>query len=134
MDYEQLNTKQLQDECRSRGLPTGRVKAELVKRLVEDDVTGEPPVPATEDVPVTAAVPEVTSVPKELSAAPPVYRRTFPAGREGPGEQEHLDYRLRTYEAALAAGLDPRGGPLGAHRVGTVDGREVYEIRIRRGA
>ncbi len=41
MDYEQMTTPQLQQECKRRGLPSGRVKAELVARLTEADATGD---------------------------------------------------------------------------------------------
>ncbi|MEU1309502.1 hypothetical protein ABZ419_11490 [Streptomyces cinnamoneus] len=52
----------------------------------------------------------------------------FPAGPEGPDEEEHLAYRQAVIQAALAAGHTPRGD---AYRVGTIDGHEVYEVRLR---
>jgi hypothetical protein len=41
MDYEAMSTPDLQRECRRRGLPSGRVKAELMQRLTEADAQSD---------------------------------------------------------------------------------------------
>lgn len=142
MDYEQLSTPELQQECKNRGLPSGRSKAELVQRLTDDDAAGgetAPSDPETETAPepgdeqpdaagqqpgpeAQAVTPDPDSAP-----APTVIRCTFPAGREGPGEEEHLAYRQTTIQTAVDQGLTPRGD---AYRVGTVDRHEVYEVAV----
>lgn len=157
MDYDAMSTPELQQECKRRGLPSGRVKAELVARLnehdatepdMEDDFADMPAVEATPDVDLLADVvvrelvtvevpptPESSGGPDPLPGpaptepAPTSYRCQFLARPDGPSEAEHLDYRRRTREAAVAEGLSPRGD---ARRTGTVDGHEVYEISIRR--
>jgi hypothetical protein len=81
-----------------------------------------PPAPTASDGPE----PLLNPAPAEV--APTSFRWSFPARPDGPSDAEHLDYRRRTREAAAAEGLSPRGD---AHRIGTVDGHEVYEISIR---
>lgn len=157
MDYDAMSTPELQQECKRRGLPSGRVKAELVARLnehdavepgMEDDFADTPAVEATPDVDLLTDVvvhdivtveppltPKSSGGPDPLPGlaptgpAPTSYRCQFLARPDGPSEAEHLDYRRRTREAAESEGLSPRGD---ARRTGTVDGHEVYEISIRR--
>lgn len=157
MDYESMSTPELQLECKRRGLPSGRAKADLVARLTEhdlaevgadDDFADAPAVEASPDVdllrdivvretltvdapepPAMPAGPEPLPGPSSAEPAPTTFRSSFSARTDGPSEAEHLDYRRRTREAAIAGGLSPRGD---AHRIGTVDGHEVYEISIRR--
>lgn len=157
MDYESASTPELQQECKRRGLPSGRAKAELVARLTEhdqagagadDDFADTPAVEASPDVdllrdvvvrevltvdaaepPVMPAGPEPLPDLAPEQRAPTAFRSSFLARPDGPSDAEHLDYRRRTREAAIAEGLRPRGD---AHRVGTTDGHEVYEISIRR--
>lgn len=156
MDYDAMSTPELQQECKRRGLPSGRVKAELVARLnehdaaeagMEDDFADMPAVEATPDVDLLADVvvhdivavevppaPESSGGPAPLpdpaptGPAPTSYRCKFLARPDGPSEAEHLDYRRRTREAAESEGFSPRGD---ARRTGTVDGYEMYEISIR---
>lgn len=142
MDYEQLTTRQLQDECKQRGLPSGRVKAELIERLTEYDAIHADAVDdfaAFEEDPPPSVEPETSSAPEQprpmgepLVAEPPsvpgVHQCRFPAKSEGPSEQEHADYRAQTAAAAAGLGLAVRGD---AYRTGTVDGFEVYEVRVR---
>lgn len=153
-----MPTPELQQECKRRGLPSGRAKADLVARLVENDAAGEqgadddfadsptvaePDVDLLRDVVIHDVIPAVAP-PPEVAVSPQVepvlesapekvpptfFRRSFPARQEGPSEQEHLDYRRLTREGALDAGLSPRGD---GRRIGTVDGFEVYEVSIRR--
>lgn len=157
MDYESMSTPELQQECKHRGLPSGRAKADLVARLTEYDQAEASPVDDFADTPVVEAVPDVDLLqdvvvrevltvdtppvsapakgpdplpdPAPEGPAPTTFRSSFLARPDGPSEAEHLDYRRRTRDAALAEGLSPRGD---ARRVGTVDGYEVYEISIRR--
>ena len=139
MDYEQLTQKQLQDECRRRGLPTGRMKAEMVQRLADYDVAQADD--GTDDFDEPIALPpaeaQTANAPDgpdpEMPApvgpsTPGVHQCRFPAKSEGPTEPEHADYRRRTLDDAVALGLNPRGD---AYRTGTVDGFEVYEVRVR---
>lgn len=129
-----MSTRDLQEECRRRGLPSGRVKAELVARLVEAD--GAEVVSADDDfddnahpADSTDAVDE-TADPEPVSpqpAAPGVFRLDFQAEAGGPDEEAHLAYRQATIQAAIEAGHLPRGD---AYRTGTVDGREVYEVAV----
>lgn len=152
MDYSDMSTPQLQAECKRRGLPSGRVKTELVDRLTEDDAAGESDrdfadVEMTVEPEPERVVHEVWPQPERTTpepAAPPspapvipdpapglppgVFRRTFPAGHEGPNDDQHTRFRAETRQAAADAGLVPRGD---AHRVGTVDGCEVYEVSVR---
>jgi len=155
VDYSELTTPQLQAECKRRGLPSGRVKAELVERLAAADA--EEPRPdddfadaamTVEDEPETVVnemfpQPEQTapqpiapqrtvSVPDPAPGVPPsVFQHTFPAIPEGPNDDQHAAFRAQTRQAAAEAGLTVRGD---ARRVGTVDGREVYEVSVRREA
>jgi hypothetical protein len=150
VDYEAMSTPELQQECKRRGLPSGRAKADLVARLTGDDVApqvvaAEPDVDLLADVAVqdeaqsapgrTGSVPGegpivVADGPADAAIAPAtVFRLTFPASAEGPSEDEHLRYRSETTAAAVAAGHVARGD---ARRVGTTGGREVYEVSVRR--
>lgn len=130
-----MSTRDLQEECRRRGLPSGRVKAELVARLVEADgaevVSAEDdfaddvlPADSVDDAD-EAAVPEPVQPVSAQPAAPGVFRLDFQAEAGGPDEESHLAYRQATIQAAIEAGHVPRGD---AYRTGTVDGREVYEV------
>lgn len=129
MDYEQMSTRELQEECRRRGLPSGRAKTELVERLTEHD-TEAADAPAMPQAPApNAPLPSVSPGDRAHSVpAPVVQRLQFPAGPEGPDEEEHLAYRQAVIQAALKAGRIPRGD---AYRVGTAGGYEVYEVRLR---
>lgn len=149
MGYESMGLRELQAACKSRGLPSGRSKAELVQRLTEHDidppeepelrVETEPETVAREVVqqpPVTTPAPTaappmpvVVAEPPEGLMAPTVYQQTFPATPDGPSEDQHAAHRRDTRQAALDAGHAPRGD---ARRVSTVDGQWVYEISIRR--
>lgn len=151
MDYSEMTTPQLQAECKRRGLPSGRVKAELVERLtaadteeagpdgdfgdIEMTVEAEPETIVHEVVPQTPvpeAAPEPSrpvSMPRRAPGLPPtVFQHTFPATTEGPTDAEHAEFRAATIQAAVDAGRSPRGD---ARRVGTVNGREVYEVSVR---
>lgn len=135
-EYETWPVRQLQEACRERGLPTSRAKADMVQRLRDNDVT-EPPqveVIAESDVPPPPVPPVVEpEAPAPAVAGAPVFRHTLPHVHGGLlDDASHLDYRRRTYEAAIAQGLQPRGGELAAHRVGTTTDGEVYEIDLRR--
>ncbi|MEU8902190.1 SAP domain-containing protein [Streptomyces mirabilis] len=136
MDYEQMSTRELQEECRRRGLPSGRVKAELVQRLTDadaanagsaDDDFADSTTDST-DVADKTADPEPAqpaSAPPVEPSPPGVFRLDFEAEAGGPDEESHLAYRQATLQAAVEAGYVPRGD---AYRTGTVDGREVYEV------
>jgi hypothetical protein len=143
MDYESMTARQLQEECRRRGLPTARAKADMVQRLTDADATAAdgseddfadgsvPEAPTTAPVNDTAEPEPVTPPPtaKPPAATPPgVVQLTFPAGPEGPDGTEHLANRQAVLQAARDAGWEPRGD---AYRTGTVDGRHVYEVRVR---
>lgn len=144
MDYQSMSARELQDELARRELPSGRAaKAALVQRLVEDDAAkdGATPPPASE---VKAApepegetlavladgehVLQPAGVPHIAVPTPATVRCTFPAGPEGPGEEEHLAYRQTTIQTAIEQGLSPIGD---AYRTGTVDGLEVYEVAVQ---
>lgn len=155
MDYSELTTPQLQAECKRRGLPSGRVKAQLVERLEAADamadgeaaagggmsVEAEPervvneafPQPdRPEPEPEAVAPQRVVDIPDPVPGLPPtVFRCTFPAAPEGPSEEQHAARRAQTRQAAAEAGLTTRGD---ARRVGTADGCDVYEVSVRREA
>lgn len=140
MDYGAWTIRQLQQECKARGLPSGRAKAELVQRLADVDAAGEQVLPqatqtAAPEAPAEAIPSPDTfplSAPADPSAgllvAPNRWRCEFPAGAEPPGEEDHLAYRQHTIQAAIDAGHTPRGD---AFRTGTADGRDVYEVHVR---
>lgn len=140
MGYESMSVQELRAESQRRGLGTARAKSDLIDRLtthdavpVPVDVTQDfdtqpiaPPEDPAEEPPIEAEPP----APRVVAAAEPsrFYRMTFPAEAEGPDDEQHLAYRQTTRQAAVDAGLTPRGD---AHRIGTVDGHEVYEISLR---
>lgn len=152
MDYESMTTPQLQAECKRRGLSSGRVKAELIGRLTASDaedagadgdftdpemtVEAEPETVVHEVVPQAdapeAVAPEPSRPVRATRTTPDlpstVFRHDFPATAEGPTEPQHAEFRAATRQAAIDAGRVPRGD---ARRVGTVNGREVYEVSIR---
>lgn len=147
MDYEQMTTPQLQAECKRRGLPSGRVKTELVGRLTEADTVDEdfgdsatvvlnggeqvprPDVAIDVQPDLLPPSPEVF-VPREPEpAAPSVFRTTWQPGPGGLDEATHAAFRQQTRDAAAAAGHSPRGD---AYRAGTTVDGEVYEINVRR--
>lgn len=152
MDYESMTTPQLQAECKRRGLPSGRVKDQLIERLAaadadeasadgdftEAEMTVEPePETVVREVVTQKAAPEVTPpeprplpvVAKPASSLPAtVFQQSFPVSPEGPSDMQHAEYRAATRQAAIDAGRVPRGD---AHRIGTVNGREVYEVSVR---
>ncbi|MEV0220890.1 SAP domain-containing protein [Streptomyces sp. NPDC050704] len=158
MDYEQMTTPQLQAECKRRGLPSGRVKAELVERLTAADTEDEavpvaesPDVADSSDTPTVILsdgeqvpqpdvtvdaqpdllppAPEPFETHEPEPAAPASFRRTWLLGPGGLDEATHTQLRQQTREAAVAAGHTPRGD---AYRVGTTADGEVYEINVRR--
>lgn len=138
MDYESMSARQLQEECRRRGLPTARAKADMVQRLTEAgaaqpyDDGGVLPTGVVTVVNETGTSEPVIPAPDPESPAPAppmTVRCTFPAGPEGPGEEEHFAYRQTTIQTAIEQGLTPRGD---AYRTGTIDGYEVYEVRVRK--
>lgn len=119
MDYSEWTVRQLQDECRARGLPTARAKADMAARLTQHDAQagGDEPAAApepAEDAPQAAVV--------------RAFRMDFPAEPDGPDEETHLAYRQTTVQAAIDAGHIVRDG---GRRVGRVGGREVYEVIVR---
>jgi hypothetical protein len=135
VDYEQMSTRELQEECRRRSLPSGRVKAELVQRLTDADTAdaGSTDDDFEDDTlptePADAAAPEPASAPPVLIAPAGAFRQDFEAEPGGPDEETHLAYRQATIQAAVEAGHTPRGD---ARLAATVDGRWVYEVSIRR--
>lgn len=132
-----MATRDLQEECRRRGLPSGRVKAELVQRLTDadadagsaDDDFDDSTAGSTHVVDETAHPEPVqpASAPPAEPSPPGVFRLDFAAEAGGPDEETHLAYRQATLQAAVEAGLVPRGD---AYRTGTVDGRELYEVAV----
>lgn len=135
-----MSTRELQEECRRRGLPSGRVKAELAQRLTDadaanagsadDDFDDSTPSADSVDVADETSAPEPVqpaSAPPAEPSPPGVFRLDFEAEAGGPDEETHLAYRQATLQAAVEAGLVPRGD---AYRTGTVDGRELYEVAV----
>lgn len=139
MDYEQMSTRELQEECRRRSLPSGRVKAELVARLTEADDAGtgsaeddfdDAPEQSAPEVPaeVLALVEDDATTQPVGAVVSSVFRKDFPAEPGGPHEEDHARYRQATIQAAIDAGLQPRGD---ARLAATVDDRWVYELLVR---
>lgn len=153
MDYEQMSTPQLQAECKRRGLPSGRVKAELAARLAEADASdagsaeydfddsgtlvllddGErvvrPGTPVTAQPDLLPPTPEQFTPQEPEPAAPSTFRRTYQTGPGGLDEATHAALRRRARQDAVEAGHAPRGD---AYRVGTTADGEVYEVNVRR--
>jgi hypothetical protein len=145
VDYESMTMRELQEECRRRGLPSGRAKAELVQRLTDADTAEAGS--ADDDfndggmlaADLTAAVNEtvepepVLPQPKPRATAVPMglFRMDFDAEPDGPDEETHLAYRQATTQAARDAGAVPRGD---AYLAATTGGRWVYEVRVRQGS
>lgn len=136
-----MGVRELQAEAKRRGLGTSRARADLIQRLtehdaqddatLEEDFTGRPgpeeePVSGGE---VTASPPPPTESVAEPAPAPiRAFRKTFQAEPGGPDEETHLAYRDATRQAAIEAGLIPRGD---ARLAETGDGVWVYEILVR---
>ena len=160
MDYDAMSTPELQQECKSRGLPSGRVKAELVARLnehdavepgMEDDFDDMPAVEATPDVDLLADVVVHELVTVEAPPAPESSGGPGPLPGHLPGpvptEPAPTSYRCQflarpdgpseaehlDYRRRTRAAAESEGfSPRGdARRTGTMDGHEVYEISIR---
>lgn len=142
MDYEQMTTPELQAECKRRGLPSGRVKNELVQRLTEADGHEASTVTLTDgeqvprpDVTIDARPdllppqPEPFEPHEPAPATASTFRATWQPGPGGLDEATHATFRQQTRDAATAAGHSPRGD---AYRVGTADDGEVYEVNVRR--
>lgn len=127
-----MGVRQLQQECRDRGLPTARDKETLVARLTEADSGPGPHLGEGEHVLSREAVREAASAAAFTppGPAPVVHREVFPARDGGPDDAEHAACRASTIAAAQAHGYTPQGD---AYRVGTVDGMYVYEVHLQRG-
>lgn len=125
MNYEDMSVQELRAESQRRGLGTARARADLIQRLTDDDTNAA----ATAEVPADALA-DATAPPAQLSTAtaPRAFRRDFEAEPGGPDEETHLAYRQATVQAAIEAGLIPRGD---ARLAATVDGRWVYEVSVR---
>lgn len=153
MDYEAMTTPQLQQECKRRGLPSGRAKAELVQRLsaqdaadtdsADDDFDDDGPLVLLNDgehavrpgEQVTAhpdllpPAPEPFTPQEPAAAGPSTFRSTYQTGPGGLDETTHTELRQRARQDAIEAGHTPRGD---AYRVGTTADGEVYEVNVRR--
>ena len=133
MDYEQMSVQELREACQARSLGTARSRAELIQRLTNNDATAseerhevvEAFVPAT---PETA--PSLFLSTGEPAAVPRVLQKEFPAEPGGPDEEVHLACRQSTVQAAIEAGLTPRGDARLAQVRGDV---WVYEVSVRAG-
>ena len=133
MDYEAMSIRELQEECRRRGLPSGRVKAELVERLTGHDADEGPSLADGDYALSSTAVREAAAEANlELpeAPAPRAFRLEFPAELGGPDEEVHLACRQATVQAAIEAGLIPRGDARLAQVQGDV---WVYEVSVRAG-
>lgn len=138
MDYESMTTRQLQELCRSRGVPTSRAKADMVARLTADDSLPDVSLTEGEFVLSASAVRAVGAQAdhhglgdtpnSEQLVAPGTFQMTFPATDGGPDDEEHLANRQATLQAAREAGFETRGD---AHRTGTVGGQHVYVVGVR---
>lgn len=111
MSYLDLSIRELQAECKERGLQTGRTKDELLVRLVEDDAKKE----ATKHM--------------GWLDEPGVFKCTYTHVGEL-DEATHMMFRQRTYASAKLAKLKPTGGSLGAWRLGSSGEEHTYGIRV----
>lgn len=102
--YEQMSIRELQEECRKRGLPTGRSKELLIDRL---DVYES-----------------------ENGVNDNLYTCSFPINGQLDDEQ-HIEFRYRTYQAALKDGYEPQGGVFVAWRIESNDTHHVYGIWVK---
>lgn len=148
MGYESMGVQELRAESQRRGLGTARSKADLIQRLTdhdaeqestaEDDFADNPapsgglvaPAGSSESDLAQAPISGPESVlPADVKPAPiRSFRKTFQAEPDGPDEETHLAYREATLQAAVEAGLIPRGDARLAEAKGGV---WVYEILVR---
>lgn len=133
-----MGVQELRAESQRRGLGTARARADLIQRLTdhdaqhegtfEDDFT-EGVVPSDAPAELTASAETGTAARADSSPAPiRAFRKTFTAEFGGPDEETHLAYREATRQAAVEAGLIPRGD---ARLAEAGDGVWVYEISVR---
>ena len=113
-DYLGMSIRELQAECKRRGLPTGRTKDELLVRLVEAD-----------------ALDQADKL-KGWQPTPTTFRVEFPHRGEL-DDAAHRMFRTRAYDQAKIQKLTPRGGPLDP---GLVEVRKdgtvyTYEVLIK---
>ena len=127
-----MGVQELRAETQRRGLGTARSKADLIQRLTDHDAEQDSTVEedfadaAPSDAPAepTPAAKDETPTPAPIRA----FRKTFQAEPGGPDEETHLAYRDATRQAAIEAGLVPRGD---ARLAETSDDTWVYEILVR---
>lgn len=125
-----MSVQELRAETQRRGLGTARARADLIQRLTdhdnaqgsaEADSAETPPESATDE----AAPPAEVAAPASLRS----FRYAFQAEAGGPDEETHLANRQTTVQAAIDAGLTPRGD---ARLAATTDGQWVYEVAVRK--
>ena len=133
-----MGVQELRAESQRRGLGTARSKADLIQRLTEhdaqqnttaeDDFTEDAAPSGAPAKPTPAAEPEATARADSAPAPIRAFRKTFQAEPGGPDEETHLACRDATRQAALEAGLTPRGD---ARLAAASDDVWVYEILVR---
>lgn len=143
-----MGVQELRAESQRRGLGTARSKADLIQRLTDHDAKQDSTVEddfADDTTPSGGQVASGESAENDLaqtpistpeaapsagSTPPPIraFRKTFQAEAGGPDEETHLAYRDATRQAAVEAGLIPRGD---ARLAEASDDVWVYEILVR---
>lgn len=137
-----MGVQELRAESQRRGLGTARSKADLIQRLTdhdaeqegtaEDDFADDTAPSGGQTEPTEPAESGAPPVPLDATESAPApirtFRKTFQAEPDGPDEETHLAYREATRQAAVEAGLTPRGDARLAEAKGGV---WVYEILVR---
>lgn len=124
MSYEELSMRELQTECKTRGLHTGRSKGELINRLNADDREKSGAVEEPTEIYAEPEVPEATYVDGVLEVVYPLYGQPFT-------DELHMKLRLDTYLAALGRGYFVPAGIYAAWRIRSEGGNHTYGIRVR---
>lgn len=130
-----MGVQELRAESQRRGLGTARAKADLIQRLTDHDAEqgGSVEDDFADDAELSGG-PAESAEPAESDAIEPApapirsFRKTFQAEPDGPDEETHLAYRESTLQAAIEAGLTPRGD---ARLAEAKNGVWVYEILVR---
>lgn len=124
-----MSVSELRVESVRRGLGTARSRADLIQRLTDDDADSQGDAVVIEVPATPETAPVLFAEAETQSAVPPhAFRQTFTAEPGGPDEETHLAYRQATIQAAIEAGLTPRGD---ARLADTRDGMWVYEVSVR---
>lgn len=125
MSYEELSMRELQTECKARGLHTGRSKGELINRLNADDLEKTGAESASAPSYLEPRTPEPTVSDGTMQIVYEMYG-------QGPLTQaKHMELRVNTYLTAIERGYEVPAGVYGAWRVRSEGGNHTYAVTVR---